>query len=248
MTTMIQRCNAISIFLLIALVPLVAFSQEKFDVIHLKSGGKIVGKILEKSENQPIRVELHSKEIMEIPWNTITDIDSVSSSSKNQSASSPASPITYIPAKSSYARDTSWIISLKNGLIKSNVALDSMKGSVLFVSNHAIVDTIDIGSITQLKLEHKSNAAIYAGCGAVVGGIIGGAIAAANSDQKKDALGLSALGNGLQTLAGIGTGGLIGLVVGYFVGLTQSGYNIDIDMPKNNLIGSENLIYTLFQN
>jgi hypothetical protein len=89
---MIQRCNAISIILLIVLFPLIAYSQGTLNVIHLKTGGKVIGKILEKSENQPIRVELQSKEIMELPWDIITSIDSISASAKNQSDTLSVSP------------------------------------------------------------------------------------------------------------------------------------------------------------
>ncbi len=53
----------------------ISFSQEKFDVIYLKSGGKVTGKILEKHENQSVVIQLQSGDKMTIQWSEIKKFD-----------------------------------------------------------------------------------------------------------------------------------------------------------------------------
>jgi hypothetical protein len=54
---------------------LISFSQEKFDVIYLKSGGKVIGTIIKKRENQSVVVQLQSGDTMTIQWSEIKNFD-----------------------------------------------------------------------------------------------------------------------------------------------------------------------------
>ncbi len=53
----------------------ISFSQEKFDVIYLKSGGKVIGTIIDKRENQSVVIQLQSGDTMTIQWSEIKSFD-----------------------------------------------------------------------------------------------------------------------------------------------------------------------------
>jgi len=54
-----------------------SLSQEKYDVVYLKSGGKVIGHILDKQEFRSVVIQLGSGETMTIKWEEIKGFDTL---------------------------------------------------------------------------------------------------------------------------------------------------------------------------
>ena len=70
-----------------------SFSQDKYDIIYLKSGGKVIGQILEKKESQPVVIRLASGEDMTIKWEEIKGFDTLVVKKKVDSTLSVEQPL-----------------------------------------------------------------------------------------------------------------------------------------------------------
>ena len=53
----------------------ICMSQQKFDVVYLKSGGKVIGTLVEKKEGIPVIIQMQSGEQLTIPWADIKSFD-----------------------------------------------------------------------------------------------------------------------------------------------------------------------------
>lgn len=246
---MIQQHQYILVGVLLCLFSSISISQEKSDVIHLKSGGKVIGTILDTVEHQSVHMKLQSARILEIPLkdiDTITTLLIVPSAGSIQISQSTA---VYRPSHDSRARDTAWVIQLRSGAVYSYRTLDSLQGTSLFVSNHSVVDTVNITMIKELRLERTSHTLLYSFGGAIAGGIIGGAVASSsNDDQKTNTAGdiIAPISHAVKIAGGILIGGLIGLTAGLVWGVIH-GADYVVDMPENNLSGQKQTILQLFQ-
>ena len=74
-TRRICFCSLLAACLFIAST--ICLSQQKFDVIYLKSGAKIIGTLIEKKEHQPIIIQMQSGEQLTISWDDVKSFDVV---------------------------------------------------------------------------------------------------------------------------------------------------------------------------
>ena len=87
-------------------------AQVQMDVIHLKSGGKAVGRIIAKVEGKSVQVKLQSDEILSIDWDNIHDIDKIT-------IDTVAHPIVYYPHRDSISYRTLYLEAGGLGLLYS---------------------------------------------------------------------------------------------------------------------------------
>jgi hypothetical protein len=71
--------NIFRYFFLLAVLSFIvsasSFSQQSYDVVYLKSGGKVIGTIVEKHESQFVVLQMESGENMTIKWEDIKGFD-----------------------------------------------------------------------------------------------------------------------------------------------------------------------------
>ena len=207
-------------------------SQNRFDVIHLKSGGKIIGRIIDKTEKQSIHIELHSKEIIVVSWDNIKDIEDLVLANPILTSS-----VALVPSESSTANDTTWEVVSRDRIVASNVKLDSLKGQYLFVSKGHNADSLEIVTIKELRLVKKSHFVTYTIGGTLIGAA-GGALIGHLSEGSSE---------GWGAMVGAIGGGVLGFVCGSIVGITQ-GNDIIIDMHDDNFVEAQSRIEKLFRN
>lgn len=202
------------ITLALFIVPCISSSQTAYNVVRLKSGGKIVGRILEQEENQSVRIELQSGEVLVIPRENISTIDQEpppdSSRIKLEGITPPEG--TLIPEKYSMATDTLWQIDTRRGIFASGVSLDSIRGGYLFMSGRGSRDSLRIDSIWKMMYRGESHFWLYGAYGALTGTVLGAIIG--YTTYEKPAGGCIVCG---RDFAAIGVG-FFGAVLGFFTG------------------------------
>ncbi len=184
-----------------------SFSQQKFDVISLKSGGKVIGTILKKKENQPVILQLQSGDKLTIQWNDIKAFDVLIVQEKDIDEK----------VKEEYPNDADFpwrLIYISGGEFRAN-RLDSLSDICLYAMSNDKYIRVRIDSIAALVHFKEGHFWIGAGVGFLVGtvtGIIIGALSTPKQDPSKPSI-----PNLAPAVASVG-GGLIGAVLGFFTG------------------------------
>ena len=205
--------NHFRYFFLLAALSLIffsmSFSQKKFDVIILKSGGKVVGTILDKHQNQPVTVQLESGNKLTIQWDEIKSFDVLVVKEKSVDEK--------IKEESANDADVPWrLIYFSGGGFRVN-RLDSLTGSFLSTTSNNKSIRVPIDSIAVLVHFKEGHFWIGAGIGFLAGTVTGAVIAGLNVPKQDPTKPLASFG-GLEAGGEIAVGMLIGAPLGFFTG------------------------------
>jgi hypothetical protein len=192
-----------------------SISQEKLDVIILKTGGKVIGRIIEKIEGQSILCQLQSGNTIRILWNDIKETSEVYF--KTLTSMMKAT----VPVENSIAKDSIWFVKMYNSTQHSDITLDSLKGSELYVTKAQVRGIINIDSIHEIGTNKNTKILNIIGIGASVGVIYAAATYQEPSSQKTDDLLWGVFGGGIlsaipRVLVGAFVGALIVIPIGLF--------------------------------
>lgn len=193
-------------------------SQSRIDVIQLKSGAKIMGKILGKTNAESLQIELESHQVIEVSNENINKIDSLFVNLK------PG--IFILPITHSIVKDTNWIINSVSGTLAMNVSLDSIRNSILYISNKRNVDSIDIKEIIELRKINETQIWKYARNVALTSGVFGAIISFLTAES-----GFFSRGDVIFTTTAIF--GTIGFVIGGIGGII-SGVDTVIEISSTD--------------
>jgi hypothetical protein len=205
--------NHFRYILLLAALSLVLFSttlsQKKFDVIVLKSGGKVVGTILDKRENQPVTIQLESGDKMTIQWDEIKSFDVVVVQEKSVDER--------VKEDSENNADIPWkLIYFSGNEVHPDQLLTVSDTSLLTLTNSKYTK-IPIDSIAVVVHYKEGHFWTGAGIGFVAGAIMGGVIGA-SSISKQNPSNPTAPLTGLSEDGKVALGMVIGAPLGFFAG------------------------------
>ena len=172
--------NHFRYFFLLAALSLIffsmSFSQKKFDVIILKSGGKVVGTILDKRQNQPVTVQLESGNKLTIQWDEIKSFDILVVKEKSVDEK--------IKEESVNDADVPWrLIYVSGSELQVNKLVSLSNKSLITLRNDKSI-SIPIDSIAVLVHFKEGHFWIGAGIGFLAGTVTGAAIAGLNVPKQ----------------------------------------------------------------
>ena len=201
-------------------------SQQKFDVVYLKSGGKVIGKIIEKHENQPVILQLQSGDQITIRWDDIKAFDVVTVQEKSIDEK--------IKEESANDADFPWrLIYISGNELRLN-RLVSLSDTRLAALRNDKSISIPIDSIAALVHFKEGHFWIGAGIGFVAGtaaGLIIGAAAAPKADPNKPIQSFANQGGSLAT--GLIIGAPLGFIAGGIIGGTDGYETYDLRGQKD---------------
>ena len=200
-------------FLLIVLsfiISTISFSQKKFDIIFLKSGGKVIGTILEKHETQSVVLQLQSEEKLTIQWDEIKGFDVIIVQGESIDEK--------IKEEFNSKADFPWkLIRIEGEELYVN-RLVSLSNTNLFVFTDNKSIAVPIDSIAVLIRFKEGHFWLGAGIGLIVGGVSGliiGGVSHQNSEQDDPIKSGKAA---FETAGAAGLGLIIGVPLGFLTG------------------------------
>ncbi len=187
-----------------------SFSQKKFDVVLLKSGGKVVGTILEKHENQFVVLQLQSGDHLTIKWSEIKafDVMIIREKSIDEKLKEDATNDTDFP----------WRLMYNSGDNLHLDELDSLSDTHLFALRNDTLISIPIDSIAVLVHFKKGHFWIGAGIGFLAGAFLGGIIGDATAPKGSDSTFGTAFTSGFNRMNAWAGGVTIGAALGFVAG------------------------------
>lgn len=233
-------------FLLIFLsfiISTISFSQKKFDVILLKSGGKVIGTILEKHENQSVILQLQSEEKLTIQWGEIKgfDVIIVQGKSIDEKINDEPNNKTDFPWK---------LISLAGDELYVN-RLISLSDLSLFVFTNNKSISVPIDSIAVLVHFKEGHFWLGAGIGFVVGGVSGLIIGGASHQNSEQNDPIKSGKSTFETAGAATLGLIIGAPLGFFAGGALAGtdsYETYDLRSQKDLRAKKNILQTVIEN
>jgi len=225
--------NRVRYFLLLAALSLVFFSmslsQKKFDVIILQAGGKVVGTILDKHQNQPVIIQLESGDKMTIQWDEIKSFDILVVKEKSVDER--------VKEDSENNTEVLWkLIYLSGNEIQVDQLLTVSDTSLLTLRNGKYM-RIPVDSIAVVVHYRDGHFWTGAGIGFVAGGLAGtiiGVATAAKPDPAKPETQLFSWVNTDNSMSvGLIVGAPLGFVVGGVIGGTGEYVTFDLRAQKN---------------
>ncbi len=187
-----------------------SFSQKKFDVILLKSGGKVVGTILEKHENKSVTIQLQSEDQLTIKWSEIESFDVLVVQEKSVEEKLNEEFIEHA--------DLSWRVIYGSGDQVRATKLDSLSGTCLFVNRRDKSISIPIDSIAVLTHYKEGHFWTGAGIGLVTGTLLGALIGGVSYQAPEQQNSFGVLGTTGKGFSAVGTGIVIGAPLGFLTG------------------------------
>ncbi len=205
-------------------------AEKPWDVVLLKSGAKIVGKIEDQGMGT-ITVRLQSGGLMTV------EIRDVSRIEENSHKTMPHRVYpTLVSLRGSIAQEPAWEIESRDGNRVSGATLDSLVGSQLYVMSGGSLQTLNILNIKSMRFINESGVLdILLGAGI---GIFGGG-----------ALGFIAGGMSGKDWEGI-FGCLYGAAIGLPLGIitaVAAGLDDVVEVPEGNQDAARSILESIFK-